>query len=58
MFGISKYSINTYFAVLVVTIIASGAAFIIVHVGTAISFPRLSGNEAQFSDLQKSILGK
>ena len=31
-------TINTYFSMLIVTVIASGAALIIVHVGTAQAF--------------------
>ena len=57
MFGISKYSINTYFAMLVVTVIASGAALLIVRMGTTAHASLVHGDdEAQFAELRESIL--
>ncbi len=50
-------AINTYFAMLVVAIVASGATLIIVHVATADTTATALGNEVQYAPLQKSILG-
>lgn len=58
MFGLSKYAINTYFAMLVVTVIASGATLIIVHVATAADFQAFAGSEGEYADLERSILGR
>jgi len=52
-----KYTLNSYFAVLLVTIIGSGAALIVVHVGTTdVIATTLVGNEANYAVLQESIL--
>ncbi len=47
----TTYTLNTYFAMLIVTIIASGASLLIVHVATAKAFPLLSGDEAQYAGI-------
>lgn len=44
-----------YFATLLITIVGAGAASLIVHVAYA-NFDTLSGSEAQYAQLQKSIL--
>ena len=52
-----KERINTYFAILIIIIAGSGAAWIIIHVGTANTFfPVVGGSEASYGTLQKSIL--
>jgi hypothetical protein len=50
-----KDRINMYFATLLITIVGAGAASLIVHVAYA-NFDTLSGSEAQYAQLQKSIL--
>ena len=51
-----KEKINTYFAVLLITIAGSGAAMLIIHVAYANSDAFVAGNEGQYASLQKSIL--
>jgi hypothetical protein len=51
-------TLNTYYAMLAVTVVASGAALLIVHIATADTSRAALGNEAQFQDLQRSILGR
>lgn len=52
-----KNRINAYFAVLLITLIGSGAALLIVHVATANTFTTtLGGSEAGYASLQQSIL--
>ncbi|MBI3572286.1 hypothetical protein HY091_02005 [Candidatus Kaiserbacteria bacterium] len=49
--------INTYLAVLAITIVGSGAALLIVHIATAQSFAVVSrSSEAGYSSLEKSLL--
>ena len=52
-----KDTINTYFAILLVTIFGSLATFVIVHIGTndVITVAK-NGNEASYAALQVSIL--
>lgn len=51
------FKINTYIAVLLVTLFGSGAALIIVHIGTTdVIATTFAGNEAQYAVLQQSIL--
>jgi hypothetical protein len=50
--SLTVYKLNTYFAMLLVTIIASGAALIIVHMGTAKAFNSALGNEAAYTSLK------
>ncbi|MCX6790027.1 MAG: hypothetical protein NTV60_00700 [Candidatus Kaiserbacteria bacterium] len=52
-----KDRVNTYFAMLFMTIAAAGAASIIVHIAYA-DFSNFQGSEAQYAKLQKSILRK
>ncbi|MEK7145085.1 MAG: hypothetical protein AAB794_04515 [Patescibacteria group bacterium] len=52
-----KYTLNSYLAILLVTIIGSGAALIVVHVGTDdVIATTFVGNEANYAALQQSIL--
>ncbi|HEY4522777.1 MAG TPA: hypothetical protein VJK73_00180 [Candidatus Paceibacterota bacterium] len=51
------YTVNTYFGMLILTVVAAGATLLIVHIATATEYPTLGGNAAEYSDLQKSILG-
>lgn len=52
-----KDKVNSYLAVLCVTIIGGGAALIIVHVGTtAVIATTFGGSEANYMALQQSIL--
>lgn len=54
---IMKFKLNSYFAVLLVTIIGSGAAFIVVHIGTTdVIATTFGGSEADYAALQQSIL--
>ena len=48
-----KNTINTYFAVLLITIAGSGATLLIVHVALANSFEvTMAGNGADYSSLR------
>lgn len=52
-----KDTVNTYFAVLLLTIAGSGAALLIVHIGTTdVIATAFASNEANYSSLQQSIL--
>ena len=52
-----KDRINTYFAVLLITIVGAGAAWLIVHVSVAKTPVVKTGyNEASYSELKESIL--
>lgn len=52
-----KDTINTYFAVLIVTIIGAGATLIIVHIGTINIFAStFNRNGPEYTELQQSIL--
>jgi hypothetical protein len=52
-----KNTINTYFAVLLVTIAGAGAAILIVHIATSNPTTVNTGNnEASYAPLQNSIL--
>lgn len=50
--------VNSYFAVLILTIVASGATLLIVHVANASTFAFIGGNEVQYNSLKGSILQK
>lgn len=54
----SAYNLNTYLAMLILTIVASGAALLIVRVANADSFAFLDANEAPYAALKDSILKK
>lgn len=52
-----KDKINSYMAVLLITIVGSGAALLIVHIGVEDVFSStVAGNEAAYAALQQSIL--
>jgi len=52
-----KNTINSYFAVLIVTIAGAGAALLIIHVAYSNTFAAaLGGNETNYASLQQSIL--
>ncbi|MCR4333556.1 MAG: hypothetical protein NUV60_00840 [Patescibacteria group bacterium] len=52
-----KDKMNTYIAILLVTIAGSGAALIIVHVATTdVITTALRGSESNYASLQQSIL--
>jgi len=52
-----KDKINSYFAVLLITIAGAGATLLIVHIATAdVLDITVSGNEAKYIQLQQSIL--
>lgn len=55
---LTAYQVNTYLALLVITVIASGATLLIVRVATASEFPALGGSIAEYAGLQQSLLGK
>ena len=56
---ITGYRMNTYFAMLVVTIFASGAALLIVHIAVAKEFPALQeGSVNEYASLESSLLGR
>ncbi|MCX6787272.1 MAG: hypothetical protein NTY93_01965 [Candidatus Kaiserbacteria bacterium] len=51
--------INTYFAILLVTIAGAGAALIIVNVAYTNAFATtIGGSEANYASLQQSILNQ
>ncbi|MBI4089036.1 hypothetical protein HY415_02980 [Candidatus Kaiserbacteria bacterium] len=52
-----KDTINSYIAVLLITIVGSGAALLIVHIGTTdVIASTFAGSEADYRALQQSIL--
>ncbi len=52
-----KNTINTYLAILLITIAGVGAVLIIVHISDANAFTTtMGGSEANYSSLQQSIL--
>jgi hypothetical protein len=51
-------TVNTYFAMLTVTVVASGATLLIVHIATADASRAALGSAAQYAELQKAILGR
>ena len=52
-----KERINSYFAILLITIAGAGASLIIVHVANTTTLgSTVSGNEASYAPLQQSIL--
>ena len=52
-----KDTLNSYFAVLCITLIGGGAALLIVHIGTTdILAATVAGNEANYISLQQSVL--
>ncbi|HVB20007.1 MAG TPA: hypothetical protein VNF51_01815 [Candidatus Paceibacterota bacterium] len=54
-----KEKINTYFAILLVTIAGSGAALLIVHVATTDAIAAtFGGSETVYAPLQRSILNQ
>ncbi len=53
-----KEKINSYFAVLLITIAGAGAALLIVHVAYDNAFANFGGSEAAYAPLQESILGQ
>ncbi len=54
-----KEKINSYFAVLLITIAGAGATLLIVHVANAdTSAIAIGANEVQYASLQHSILKK
>ena len=53
---LSTYRLNTYFAMLILTIVASGATLIIVHVATKSSTAFANDSEAAYTSLKDSIL--
>jgi len=54
----STYRLNTYFGMLILTIVASGATILIVRVANATNFAFIDGNEAQYASFKESILHK
>jgi hypothetical protein len=49
--------VNSYFAILIITIAGALAAVTIINVGTTTNLPAtLSGSEANYAELEKSIL--
>jgi len=55
---LTAYQVNTYLAMLAVTVIASGATLLIVRVATASEFPVFGGSISEYADLQRTILGR
>lgn len=55
---LSTYNLNTYFAMLILTIVASGATLLIVRVANADNFAFLNANEAPYAALKDSLLKK
>ncbi|MDE2173425.1 MAG: hypothetical protein KGJ31_02395 [Patescibacteria group bacterium] len=53
-----KDKINSYFAVLLITIAGAGATMIIVRVANTDTSTFATGSEAQYASLQNSILKK
>lgn len=54
-----KDKINSYFAVLLITIAGAGATLLIVHIAVSDTLTMtISGNEAKYIQLQRSILKK
>lgn len=53
-----KEKINSYFAILLITIAGAGAALLIVHIAYSDAFDTFGGSEAAYAPLQKSILGE
>ncbi|MDE1919472.1 MAG: hypothetical protein KGH56_03465 [Patescibacteria group bacterium] len=52
-----KNTINSYFAILLITIAGAGATWLIVHVATANALTTtVGGSESDYSALQQSIL--
>ena len=52
-----KWRLNSYFAVLIITIFGAFASWLIVHVAYANTFATtMGGSEAGYSSLQQSIL--
>lgn len=52
-----KDTVNTYLAILLITIVGSGAALLIVDIGTADAIESsLRGSEAKYAELRQSIL--
>ncbi|MFA5998251.1 MAG: hypothetical protein WC814_02595 [Candidatus Paceibacterota bacterium] len=52
-----KNTINSYFAVLIITIAGASAAWLIVHMANSVSLiTTFSGSEATYAQLQQSIL--
>ena len=52
-----KEKINTYIAVLLITIAGGGATLLIVHIGTSdVLATTLQGSEGVYASLQQSIL--
>lgn len=52
-----KDKINSYFAVLLITIIGSGAALLIVDIGTSVVVAStISGHDANYAALEQSLL--
>lgn len=55
--GGMKNTINSYFAVLIITIAGASAAWLIVHMANSVSLiTTFSGSEATYAQLQQSIL--
>ncbi|MDP2593927.1 MAG: hypothetical protein Q8P36_01125 [bacterium] len=50
------HTVNTYFGMLVIAVIASGAVLLIVHIATARQYPVLDGSAAEYTPLKQSIL--
>lgn len=54
-----KDRINSYFAILIITIAGSAATFLIVHIATTDALAaNFGGSEASYASLQQSILDK
>ncbi len=52
-----KDRINSYFAILLITIAGAGASLIIVHVANTTAFgSTVSGSERSYAPLQRSLL--
>lgn len=51
-----KEKINTYFAVLLITIAGAGAALLIIHIATTETTIVTTSNEADYTALKESIL--
>ena len=49
--------INSYFAVLLITIAGAGATFLIVHAAFADIAPARPGGATSYAELEQSILG-
>lgn len=52
-----KTTLNSYIAILLITIAGAGATFVIVHVATTDTLAAtINGNEANYASLERNIL--